>query len=177
MEEVGLGIIGCIALGVLISIIIININRDSEATSYETDTSQKPEQSQKQTEQHQKEQHQRQENPAKNFKLRQKYSIVCLMSFLIGADESLLYNKTVQNIFLYRIKSLGVSENEVTRYIKRSMQNKPEDEIDVFISALKEIDNKNYLKGLYEDCNTIAIMSGNPEMISIVSHIFIEVFN
>ena len=57
------------------------------------------------------------------------------------------------------------------------MQNKPEDEIDVFISGLKEIDNKNYLKGLYEDCNTIAIMSGNPEMISIVSHIFIEVFN
>lgn len=67
MEEVGLGIIGCIALGVLIFIIIININRDSEATSYETDTSQKPEQSQKQTEQHQKEQHQRQESGKDNI--------------------------------------------------------------------------------------------------------------
>lgn len=129
------------------------------------------------SEQPQKEQPRKLENPAKDFKLRHKYSIICLMAFLIGADEPLLYNKTIQNIFQYRIKSLGVSDNDVIRYIKHSMQNRPEDEIEVFISALKEIDNKNYLKSLYEDCNTIAVMSGNPEMISIVSHIFIEVFN
>ena len=66
MEDVGLGIIGCIALGVLIFIFFINIDR-FEATSYETDTSQKPEQSQKQTEQHQKEQHQRQESGKDNI--------------------------------------------------------------------------------------------------------------
>lgn len=113
-------------------------------------------------------------NPANDLFQNQKYAIVGLLAIVQGASPQSAFNEAVNQMVQSTISSLGLSKQEVERYLKVSMNHDVEREIDRIIYSLKEIRDRSYLASLYQKCLQIAKISGDYDTIEGTKEIFKE---
>lgn len=105
----------------------------------------------------------------------QKYAVVFLIAFIQGASAQSAYSAEANQIVQSIISSLGLSNEEVERVIKASMNRNPDQEIDKAMNNLKRIQNQDFINDLYHKCMRIAKITGQNEIVEIVSNIFEEI--
>lgn len=115
------------------------------------------------------------ENDIKTMSAEQKHAIVFLLAFIQGASPQSAYSTEANQIVQSIISSLGLSNEEVERVIKASMNRNPDQEIDKAMNALKSIQDSDFIGSLYHKCVRIAEISEQNEIIRIVSNIFEEI--
>lgn len=113
-------------------------------------------------------------NPATDLFTNQKYAIVGLIAIFQGASPLTAYNEDVNNIMNDTTASLGLTRQDVERFIKNSMKRDPEREFERIILALKGIRDHNYIRQLKEKISEIAHISGDIDIIETVDEIFKE---
>ena len=115
------------------------------------------------------------ENNIKTMSAEQKHAIVFLLAFIQGASPQSAYSAEANQIVQSIISSLGLSNEEVERVIKASMNRNPDQEIDKAMNNLKRIQNQDFINDLYHKCMRIAKITGQNEIVEIVSNIFEEI--
>lgn len=113
-------------------------------------------------------------NPAEDLFPNQKYAIVGLFATIQGASPITAFDDDVNKMVQSTIFSLGLSRSDVEHYISVSMKRDPEREFCRIIDSLKEIRDKNYIRGLYEKCIKIANMTRDDDTIAVVNLTFKE---
>lgn len=113
-------------------------------------------------------------NPNKDLFTNQKYAIVGILAFIQGASSQSAFDDEANRIIQNTISSLGLSRQEVEKYLRVSMNHSAEYQIDTIISSLKEIRDHDYLVNLYQKCLKIARISGDNEIIEITKRVFNE---
>lgn len=113
-------------------------------------------------------------NPEKDLFTNQKYAIVGILAFIQGASSQSAFDDEANRIIQNTISSLGLSRQEVEKYLRVSMNHSPEYQIDTIIGSLKEIRDHGYLVNLYQKCLKIARISGDNEIIEITKRVFNE---
>ena len=94
-------------------------------------------------------------DPKTDLSLNQKYAILGLLSFLEAAVGPISLRNELSIISEIR-GSLGLSTNEIEKYMKVSMRQSPDLVISRMINSLKEFKDKNYLGILKEKCIYVA---------------------
>lgn len=107
-------------------------------------------------------------NPAKDLFPNQKYAIVGLFATIQGASPITAFDDDINKMVQSTIFSLGLSRSDVEHYISVSMKRDPEREFCRIIDSLKEIRDKNYIRGLYEKCIKMARMTRNEDTLAIM---------
>lgn len=115
------------------------------------------------------------ENDIKTMPINQKYAVVFLLAFIQGTSPQSAYSAEVNQIVQSVFTSLGLSNEEVERVIKASMNRDSDQEIDKAMNALKRIPDRDFIDGLYHKCMRIVEISGHREMVKIVNNIFEEI--
>lgn len=105
----------------------------------------------------------------------QKHAIVFLLAFIQGVSPQSAYSTEADQIVQSIISQLGLSNEEVERVIKASMNRNPDQEIDKAMNALKSIQDSDFIGSLYHKCMRIAEISEQNEIVEIVSDIFEEI--
>lgn len=113
-------------------------------------------------------------NPATDLYINEKYAIVQLLFFVQGASSASAFDDEANRIVQSTIISLGLSKNQVVKFLQVSMGHNPDREIDRMIMSLKEIRDRDYLRGIYKKCLRIADISGDHDMRMVVNEIFRE---
>ncbi len=113
-------------------------------------------------------------NPAEDLFPNQKYAIVGLFATIQGASPITAYDDDINKMVQSTIFSLGLSRSDVEHYLSVSMKRDPEREFCRIIDSLKEIRDKNYIRGLYEKCIKIANMTQDDDTIAVVNLTFKE---
>lgn len=113
-------------------------------------------------------------NPSQDLFTNQKYAIIGLLAFIQGASPLSAYDKEANQIVQSTIFSLGLSQQDVERYLKLAMTHDPEEHMNHIIGSLKEIQDRDFIKKLYEKSMRIANISGDKETKEMVSGIFSE---
>ncbi len=113
-------------------------------------------------------------NPEKDLFSNQKYAIVKLLAFIQGASPLSAFNEEANRIAQSTIFSLGLSQKEVEKVLRISMQRNPEQEIDRIFHSLDEIRDRDYLANLYRKCKVIANISADEDTIEAVDNLFQE---
>ena len=113
-------------------------------------------------------------NPATDLYINEKYAIVQLLAFVQGASAASAFDDEANSIVQSTIISLGLSKNQVVKFLQVSMWHNPDREIDRMIMSLKEIRDRDYLRGIYKKCLRIADISGDYDMRMVVNEIFRE---
>ena len=113
-------------------------------------------------------------NPATDLYINEKYAIVQLLIFVQGASSASAFDDEANRIVQSTIISLGLSKNQVVKFLQVSMGHNPDREIDRMIMSLKEIRDRDYLRGIYKKCLRIADISGDHDMRMVVNEIFRE---
>lgn len=111
-------------------------------------------------------------NPAKDLFTNEKYAIAKLLAFIQGASSTSAFDEEANKIVQSTIFSLGLSQGEVEKLLKNSMNHNPEDEMRRIFQSLDEIRDRNYLHGLYQKCFKVANISGDYDTIEMVRDIF-----
>ena len=109
-------------------------------------------------------------NPATDLYINEKYAIVQLLIFVQGASSASAFDDEANRIVQSTIISLGLSKNQVVKFLQVSMGHNP----DRMIMSLKEIRDRDYLRGIYKKCLRIADISGDHDMRMVVNEIFRE---
>lgn len=107
-------------------------------------------------------------NPAEDLFPNQKYAIVGLFATIQGASPITAFDDDINKMVQSTIFSLGLSRSDVEHYISVSMKRDPEREFCRIIDSLKEIRDKNYIRGLYEKCIKMARMTRNEDTLAIM---------
>lgn len=113
-------------------------------------------------------------NPATDLYINEKYAIVQLLAFVQGASAASAFDDEANSIVQSTIISLGLSKNQVVKFLQVFMGHNPDREIDRMIMSLKEIRDRDYLRGIYKKCLRIADISGDHDMRMVVNEIFRE---
>lgn len=107
-------------------------------------------------------------NPAEDLFPNQKYAIVGLFATIQGASPITAFDDDINKMVQSTIFSLGLSRSDVEHYISVSMKRDPEREFCRIIDSLKEIRDKNYIRGLYEKCIKMARMTRNEDTLALM---------
>ena len=107
-------------------------------------------------------------NPAEDLFPNQKYAIVGLFATIQGASPITAFDDDINKMVQSTIFSLGLSRSDVEHYISVSMKRDPEREFCRIIDSLKEIRDKNYIRGVYEKCIKMARMTRNEDTLAIM---------
>ena len=113
-------------------------------------------------------------NPSEDLFPNQKYALVGLFATIQGASPITAYDDDINKMVQSTIFSLGLSRSDVEHYLSVSMKRDPEREFCRIIDSLKEIRDKNYIRGLYEKCIEIANMTRDDDTIAVVNLTFKE---
>lgn len=113
-------------------------------------------------------------NPSSDLSINQKYAIVNLLAFIQGASPLSAYNEKSTQIFQSIIDSLNLSQQEIEKCIKVSMNHDPDIATNMMMNSLAEIRDRRYINTLHKQCQQIAEISGDREYIEIVENIFQE---
>lgn len=111
-------------------------------------------------------------NPATDLFTNEKYAIVKLLAFVQGASSASAFDDEANKIVQSTIFTLGLSQGEVEKLLKISMNHSPEVEMRRIFDSLNEIRDKNFLRELYHKCDTVANISGDNDTIEMVRDIF-----
>ena len=111
-------------------------------------------------------------NPATDLFTNEKYAIVKLLAFVQGASSASAFDDEANKIVQSTIFTLGLSQGEVEKLLKISMNHSPEVERRRIFDSLNEIRDKNFLRELYHKCDTVANISGDNDTIEMVRDIF-----
>lgn len=113
-------------------------------------------------------------DPSSDLSINQKYAIVNLLAFIQGASPLSAYNEKSTQIFQSIIDSLNLSQQEIEKCIKVSMNHDPDIATNMMMNSLAEIRDRRYINTLHKQCQQIAEISGDREYIEIVENIFQE---
>lgn len=113
-------------------------------------------------------------NPSQDLFTNQKYAIVGLLAFIQGASPLSAYSNEANQIVQSTIFSLGLSQQDVEKYLKLAMKHDPERHMNRLINSLKEIRDRDYIKRLYDKSMRIANISGDEETKEMINDIFSE---
>lgn len=107
-------------------------------------------------------------NPSEDLFPNQKYAIVGLFATIQGASPITAYDEEINKMVQSTIFSLGLSRSDVEHYLNVSMKRDPEREFGRIMDSLKEIRDKNYIRGLYEKCIKMARMTRNEDTLALM---------
>lgn len=113
-------------------------------------------------------------DPSSDLSINQKHAIVNLLAFIQGASPLSAYNEKSTQIFQSIIDSLNLSQQEVEKCIKVSMNHDPDIVTNTMMNSLAEIRDRRYINTLHKQCQQIAEISGDRECMEIVENIFQE---
>ncbi|MCI7313304.1 MAG: hypothetical protein MR541_03635 [Prevotella sp.] len=111
-------------------------------------------------------------NPSKDLFINQKYAVVKLLAFIQGASSASAFDDEANKIVQSTIFSLGLSQSEVEKILKHSMNRNPDDEMRRIFQSLDEIRDRDYLRNLYQKCLKVANISGDYDTIEATKDIF-----
>ncbi|WP_410061077.1 hypothetical protein [Alistipes putredinis] len=113
-------------------------------------------------------------DPSTDLYINEKYAIVQLLFFVQGASAASAFDDEANRIVQSTIFSLRLPKRRAVKFIQVSMGHNPDREIDRMIMSLKEIRDRDYLRGIYKKCLRIADISGDYDMRMVVNEIFRE---
>ena len=111
-------------------------------------------------------------DPAKDLYTNQKYAIVGILCMIQGASQSSAYSEEANNIVWSTIFSLGLSRNDVEKYLRSTMNDSPQYIVRRIKDSLREIRDKQYLEDIYKKCSRIATISGDYEIKLLADDLF-----
>ncbi len=111
-------------------------------------------------------------NPSKDLFINEKFAIVKVLAFIQGASPKSAFNDEANKIAQSTIFTLGLSQGEVEKILKISMNHSFEQEIQSIFCSLNEIRDRNYLYNLSQKCLNIAEISEDYETIKITEELF-----
>ena len=111
-------------------------------------------------------------DPAKDLYTKQKYAIVGILCMIQGASQSSAYSEEANNIVWSTIFSLGLSRNDVEKYLRSTMNDSPQYIVRRIKDSLREIRDKQYLEDIYKKCSRIATISGDYEIKLLADDLF-----
>lgn len=104
----------------------------------------------------------------------QAYAVMGLLAFIQGSSPSSAYSSEATQIVQSMICKLGLSQQDVEKYLKSSLNSAPDECINRLINSLKGIQDHDFMQRLRDNCTRIAEISDNKEIKEMINAIFCE---
>ena len=104
----------------------------------------------------------------------QAYAVIGLLAFIQGSSPSSAYSSEANQIVQSMINKLGLSQHDIEKYLKSSLNSAPDECINRLINSLKGIQDHDFMQRLRDNCTRIAEISDNKETKEMIHAIFCE---
>ena len=114
-------------------------------------------------------------SPSNDLFPNQKYAIINILAFAMGANPVSAYSDEANVILKQWSSKLGLSEEDVEKSIRLSMNYPPERSIQRIRNSLIEIRDKTFIHSVYRDVEHIAQISGDQDTIDFIEELFDDI--
>lgn len=109
-----------------------------------------------------------------HLSVEQAYAVIGLLAFIQGSSPSSAYSSEATQIVQSMINKLGLSQQDIEKYLKSSLNSDPDECINRLINSLKGIQDHDFMQRLRDNCTRIAEISDNKETKEMIHAIFCE---
>lgn len=114
-------------------------------------------------------------SPSSDLFTNQKYAIINILAFALGANSVSIYNDEANGILNQWCSKLGLSKAEAEKSIRLSMSLSPEKSIQIIRGSIAEVKDKTFVRSVYHDVEHIAQISGDEDTIEFVKELFNDI--